>query len=131
MNQKTGYWITTLLFCVLFTFGGFANLLQIEAQKQIVTQLGYPLYFMTLLGMAKLIGVVILIMPGFPRLKEWAYAGFTFVMLGAAFSHLEVADPAYKIFIPLVIMCLGITSCALRPANRKLVADPSGRIMDD
>jgi hypothetical protein len=131
INRKTGYWITTVLFCALFTFGGFANLFQLEVQKEIMTKLGYPLYFMTLLGTAKLIGVVILLMPGLPRLKEWTYAGFSFVMLGAAFSHFEVGDPTYTIIVPLVIMCIGITSRALRPARRRLDANLSGKIMDD
>jgi hypothetical protein len=86
--------------------------------------LGYPAYVMTILGIAKLLGVGALLIPGRPLLKEWAYAGFTFNMLGATASHLFVGDPMSETLPPLVLLCLGAVSYQLRPASRRLAAAP-------
>lgn len=120
MNKKTiAYWIATGLFCTVFTIGGIANLVRWEHQVEIMQTLGYPLYLMTILGVAKLLGVVAVLIPRFPTLKEWAYAGFAFDMLGAAASHVFVADPVAETVAPLVILAIGAASYLTRPASRR------------
>ena len=85
--------MTTALFCLVMTADGVTSLLRIEQQQAIMEVLGYPPYLMTLLGILKLLGVVALLAPGFARLKEWAYAGFSFDLIGAAFSFAAAGDP--------------------------------------
>ena len=121
MNTKRiGYWGSTGLFCLVFLGGGIANLLRVEPQQHIMEGLGYPIYLMTFLGIAKLLGVIALLIPGFPLLKEWAYAGFTFDMLGAAFSHAYVGDSLASVATPLVVLFIGAASYLLRPDTRRL-----------
>ena len=86
--------------------------------------LGYPAYFVTILGARKLLGGLALLAPRLPRLKEWAYAGIAFDLTGAAFSHAAVAHPAAKVIAPLVILGLAAASWALRPASRRLGGGP-------
>ena len=87
----------------------------------VVGRLGYPLYFLTILGSFKLAGVVTLAAPGLPRLKEWAYAGFAFDFIGAAASHVLHGDGLDKIAPPLVILSVLVGSYLLRPGERRLV----------
>ena len=88
--------------------------------------LGYPLYFASILGVWKLLGAIAIVVPGFPRLKEWAYAGFCFDLTAAALSHAAVGDTTGDIVAPLVFLALVFASWALRPASRTL-AEPAGR----
>ena len=96
------------------------NLLRVEPQQEAMANLGYPMYLMTILGVAKILGVIALLAPRLPLLKEWAYAGFTFDMLGAAASHAFVGDSPAEIVTPLVVLILAIASYCLRPASRRL-----------
>ena len=96
------------------------NLMRAEVQAESIAALGYPDYLMTILGVAKLLGVIALLLPGTPLLKEWAYAGFTFDLLGAAASHGFNGDSATEIAIPLVVLAIAATSYCLRPANRRI-----------
>jgi hypothetical protein len=80
--------------------------------------LGYPAYFSVILGIWKILGAVAVLAPGFPRLKEWAYAGMFFNMTGAVASHLSVGDGASALIAPTVVIALVATSWALRPATR-------------
>jgi len=96
------------------------NLLHSDIQKESIAALGYPEYLMTILGTAKLLGVVALLIPGLPLLKEWAYAGFTFDLLGASASHAFVEDPPMKTLLPLVVLGFAIGSYLLRPSTRRL-----------
>lgn len=96
------------------------NLLRIDAQREAIAALGYPSYLMTILGVAKLLGVIALLTPGLPLLKEWAYAGFAFDMLGASASHAFVSDPVPSVIVPLVVLGLGGVSYAFRPDSRRL-----------
>ncbi len=89
-----------------------------------LSALGYPAYFMSILGAAKLLGVVALAAPGLALVKEWAYAGFTFNLLGAAASHGASGDPITVILTPLGLLLLGATSYGLRPESRRLSASP-------
>ena len=121
MNKRLiGYWIATVLFCVAMTAGGTMNLLRVELQQEAMANLGYPMYLMTILGVAKILGVIALLVPQLPLLKEWAYAGFTFDMLGAAASHAFVGDSPAEIVTPLVVLALAVTSYCLRPPTRRL-----------
>lgn len=86
-----------------------------------ITHLGYPAYFLTILGIWKMLGVVVVLIPKFPQLKEWAYAGFFFAMSGAIFSHIAVGDPIKAIFPALLLLILTALSWYFRPENRKIV----------
>ena len=86
-----------------------------------ITHLGYPVYFLTILGIWKILGVVALLVPKFPLLKEWAYAGFFFIMSGAIFSHIAVGDAMKEIFPSLLLLILTVVSWYFRPAERKII----------
>ncbi|MFN3444792.1 MAG: DoxX family protein, partial [Bacteroidia bacterium] len=81
--------------------------------------LGYPMYFLTIIGVWKLLGTVAILMPKYPLLKEWAYAGFFFVMSGAIFTHLAVGDGVAEYFGPTLLLVLTVVSWLFRPADRK------------
>jgi len=102
--------------------GGVLNLTQTEQVVSTMNHLGYPTYFASLLGAWKLLGAIVIVAPGFPRLKEWAYAGFFFNLTAAAVSHAAVGDSAADIVAPLVYLALVLASWALRPASRTLAA---------
>ena len=97
------------------------NLMRAEIQKEAMTALGYPEYLMTILGVAKILGVIALLIPGVPLLKEWAYAGFTFDLLGASASHAFVSDPIAETVTPLVVLSIAVASYCMRPPNRRLL----------
>lgn len=123
MTRRTlGYWVGTGLFCALFAFGGASHLVRADVVAGGMAQLGYPAYVMTILGVAKLLGVVALLLPGRPLLKEWAYAGFTFDLLGAAASHAFAGSPLALTLRPLAVLALGAASYLLRPDSRRLAA---------
>jgi hypothetical protein len=124
-KQMIGYWLATALFCLAMTGGGTLNLLRVEMQQEAMAHLGYPEYLMTILGVAKILGVIAVLIPGVPLLKEWAYAGFTFDLLGAAASHGFVGDPIVEIVTPLVVLAIAIASYCLRPPTRRLQIAPS------
>ena len=86
--------------------------------------LGYPKYVIPFTGWAKLIGVIVILIPGFSRIKEWAYAGFFFTMSGAIFSHIAAGNEIKEMFGPLLLLVLTIVSWYFRPAQRKIM--PSG-----
>jgi hypothetical protein len=121
-RREVAYWIATGLFCVAFVLGGLGHLLRADPMRDGMLRLGFPLYVMTILGVAKLLGVVALLAPGRPLLKEWAYAGFTFNLLGATASHAFAGDPAAEFVGPLFLLGLGAASYHLRPAGRRLAA---------
>lgn len=85
-----------------------------------MAHLGYPLYFLTLLGVWKVLGAVAILVPGYPRLKEWAYAGMIFDISSAAVSRAVIGDGALKAMAPLAVGCLVVASWALRPDRRVL-----------
>jgi uncharacterized membrane protein YphA (DoxX/SURF4 family) len=123
MNSRTlSYWIPTALFSLALTGSGLAAATHQAPMVAVFTHLGYPMYFMTLLGVAKLLGVATVLAPGLPRLKEWAYAGFTINLLSAAISHLASGDPAGNAVPPLVLLGLALASWHFRPASRTLQA---------
>jgi len=100
--------------------GGTQQMLQIGGYNDIVTNLGYPLYLLSIIGTWKILGVIAILIPKFPLLKEWAYAGFFFVMSGATISHL-VNGQAFSEALPsLILLTVTVLSWYFRPANRKI-----------
>lgn len=119
-KRLIGYWLTTGLFCLAMGVGGVQDLLHTEPLKQAMGAIGFPEYVLTILGVAKVLGVVALLIPRKPLLKEWAYAGFTFELLGASASHLFSQHDLSKVLIPLVILAIALVSYWLRPSTRRL-----------
>lgn len=116
-----GYWATTALLVLGMFSGGIAQLLHLKWNADGFIHLGYPLYVMTILGTWKILGVIVLLVPGFLLLKEWAYAGFFFLMTGAVISHLASGDGIQGVIAQSVFVLLIVLSWMLRPANRKLI----------
>ena len=121
MRNDKVYWAVTILVCVMFTLSGIANLARVAPVLESVTALGYPPYLLTILGVAKLLAVVALLAPKWPILKEWAYAGLTFDMLGASASHAFSRDPAPEVIVPLVVLGILAASYATRPSARRVL----------
>ena len=120
-TRKIAYWTTTILVAFFMT-GGVAQLAQYRANPHgVVPELGYPMYFFAILGFWKVLGAIAILVPGFPRLKEWAYAGIFFDLTGAAASCAWVGGyGAYGFYViaPLLIAGLLMASWALRPESR-------------
>jgi hypothetical protein len=90
-----------------------------EEVDKTVLDLGYPAYFLTIIGVWKLLGVVAVLILKFKLLKEWAYAGFFFLLSGAIISHLAVGDAALELFGPALLLFLTVMSWYFRPADRR------------
>jgi uncharacterized membrane protein YphA (DoxX/SURF4 family) len=122
-GKTIAYWIVTVLLAVSITLSGMGQLMQLGGNIELVKSIGYPLYIMNILGVWKILGVIAIVVPGFPRLKEWAYAGIFFLMTGAALSHVfanDYGDYGFHIILPLFYAALNIASWALRPQSRIL-----------
>ncbi|MCR8642920.1 DoxX family protein [Paenibacillus sp. N1-5-1-14] len=122
-GKMIAYWSVTIYFAISMTISGIGQLIQLEGNVELVTKIGYPLYILTILGIWKVLGAIALIVPGVPRLKEWAYAGFFFLLTGAAVSHTLVddyGDSGFKLILPLCYAALTMASWVLRPNHRKL-----------
>jgi len=119
MAKTILYWITTALLALALLAGGAADLARRPEMVEAMSHLGYPLYVLTILGFWKLPGGIVLLLPGCPRVKEWAYAGVIFELTGAAASHAASGDDVTKIGIPTILAVLAAVSWALRPAGRK------------
>jgi hypothetical protein len=119
---KIIYWIATIWLALGMLSTGGVQLFKGKAGQggaDMIIHLGYPVYLLTLLGVWKISGVVAVLIPKFPLLKEWAYAGFFFAMSGAVFSHIADGDPVNEIFPSLLLLILTLVSWYFRPANRK------------
>jgi len=121
-RNKIIYWIATAWLSLGMLSTGIVQLIQLKEETDMMTHLGYPLYFLTILGVWKILGVVAVLAPRLPLLKEWAYAGFFFTMSGAVFSHLAAGDAARGYFGPVLLLVLTAVSWYFRPADRKLVS---------
>lgn len=121
-RNKIIYWIATLWLSLGMTSTGIVQLLKLKAETDMMARLGYPSYFLTILGTWKILGVIAVLVPKFPLVKEWAYAGFFFAMSGAIFSHAASGDEAKDFFGPTLLLLLTVVSWYLRPADRKLTA---------
>jgi hypothetical protein len=121
-TQKITYWIATVWLSLGMVSTGIVQLLKVKEEADMMVRLGYPLYFLTILGIWKLLGVIAVLVPKFPLVKEWAYAGFFFAMTGAIFSHAAVGDELKEFFGPALLLMLTFVSWYFRPASRKLVS---------
>ncbi len=126
-RNKIIYWIATLWLALGMFSTGMVQLLRLESEGALsppgvwgIKQLGYPVYFLTILAIWKLLGVVAVLIPKFPLLKEWAYAGFFFIMTGALFSHIATGSAVSEFFPSLLLLVLTVVSWYFRPAERKL-----------
>jgi len=128
-RNKIIYWIASLWLTAGMVATGIQQLLKMEVEGALappgvygITQLGYPVYFLSIIGAWKILGVVVLLIPKFPLLKEWAYAGFFFLLTGAAFSHIAVGHSASELFPSLLLLTLTVVSWYFRPADRKIIS---------
>ena len=119
-RKKIIYWVATLFLSVGMLAGGIQQMLQIGGYNDIVTRLGYPLYMLSILGVWKILGVTTILWPGLPLLKEWAYAGFFFVMTGAAISHVVMQEAFVEVVPSLILLMAIIVSWYARPMTRKV-----------
>ena len=122
-RNKIIYWIATALLSFGMLVSGLQQIFHTKEMAAMVAHLGYPLYFMDILGMWKILGVIATLIPGFKLIKEWAYAGFFFAMTGALVSHLAIGDDGLKEIIgPLMQTVFIILSWYYRPADRRLIS---------
>jgi len=125
-RNKIIYWIATIWLSLGMLSTGTVQLLKLKGDGpgslDTMTHLGYPAYFVTLLGIAKILGVITLLIPKFPLLKEWAYAGFFFMMSGAIFTHIAADNSMSEIFPSLLLLILTVVSWYFRPSDRKIIS---------
>jgi uncharacterized membrane protein YphA (DoxX/SURF4 family) len=122
-RNKIIYWIATVWLALGMVSTAAGQLLKWkdgQGSVDSITHLGYPIYFLTILGVWKILGVVAVLVPKFPRLKEWAYAGFFLAMSGAIFSHLAVSDSVVEMLPALLLLILTTVSWYFRPESRRL-----------
>ncbi|MEZ4780646.1 MAG: DoxX family protein [Flavobacteriaceae bacterium] len=120
-TKKITYWVSTIFLSFGMLAGGIQQMLQIGGYNEIVTQLGYPLYLLSILGTWKILGVIAILIPKNPLLKEWAYAGFFFAMSGAIISHLSVGQPITEAMPSIILLLVTIASWYFRPNDRKII----------
>jgi uncharacterized membrane protein YphA (DoxX/SURF4 family) len=118
-SRLIAYWVTTGLLALECEVGGVMGALRLSPFSEIMAHLGYPSYFMTIIGVWYILAGIALLVPQFPRLKEWAYAGLVFVYTGAIASHLAVGDPAATLVGPMIFTGLAAASHVLRPSDRR------------
>jgi hypothetical protein len=109
-RNKIIYWVATIWLSLGMTSTGIVQLIKMQEEVDLIANLGYPIYILTILGVWKMVGVVAVLIPKFPLLKEWAYAVFFFAMSGAVFSHLVVGDGAKELFGPTLLLVLTVVS---------------------
>jgi hypothetical protein len=122
--KDIAYWTTTILVALPIGSGGVGQLIQFRANPHgTVPVLGYPLYFFAILGFWKVLGAIAILVPRYPRLKEWAYAGIFFDLTGAAASCAAVGGYgayAFHVIAPLILTGFTVASWALRPQSRRV-----------
>ena len=123
MARKIIYWVSTALLAAPSLFAAFAYLSGSPQAVQGFAHLGYPQQLRIILGIAKPLGAIALLVPGLPKLKEWAYAGFTFAWVSAFIAHYLAKDGS-EAFMPLVLLVLLFISYVTRPASRQCQPAP-------
>jgi hypothetical protein len=126
-TKSVTYWIATLLLSAFMAFVAFSYLSQEATMMSAFASLGYPSYFPVFLGVAKILGVIALLVPGLPRMKEWAYAGFTFTFIGAMWSHLAMNQYS-AVLMPAASLVVLTISCVCRPADRRVSAESEAEL---
>jgi hypothetical protein len=125
--ERTGkiiYWVATTWLALGMISTGAVQLFKAKEGQggvDMITHLGYPVYLLTLIGCWKILGVAAILIPKFPLVKEWAYAGFFFIMSGAIFSHIALGDSIGELIPSLLLLILTIASWYFRPLDRKLI----------
>jgi len=122
-TKKIIYWIATIWLSLGMVSTGMVQLFKANEGQggvDMITHLGYPVYLLTILGACKILGAVAVLIPKLPLLKEWAYAGFFFIMSGAIFSHISSGGHLGEIFPSLLLLILTAVSWYLRPESRKV-----------
>src|SRR5687768_1954854 len=120
-RNKIIYWIFTAWLSLGMLSTALVQLFKAKEEVDNITQLGYPVYFLTIIGTWKILGVITVLIPKFTLVKEWAYAGFFFAMSGAIFSHIATGNPVSKMFPSLLLLVLTVISWYFRPTNRKII----------
>lgn len=124
-RNKIIYWIATIWLSLGMAATGAGQLFKMKAGQggaEMIAHLGYPGYLLTILGIWKILGVIAVLVPKRPLVKEWAYAGFFFIMTGAICSHIASGDSVSAIFPSLLLLVLTVVSWYFRPANRKIIS---------
>jgi hypothetical protein len=125
--QSVAYWVCTGLIAFFIGSGGLAYAMQVPDVVQGVVALGFPVHFVVLLGVWKVLGSIAILVPGFPLIKEWAYAGIMFDLTGAASASLATGGEWWHVAAPLSIAVLVAASWALRPASRVMQSSAAKR----
>lgn len=127
-RNKITYWISTIILSLGLLGTGIQQLLRVEAVGAVgppfawgIVKLGYPVYILTILGVWKILGVIAILIPKYPLLKERAYAGIFFLLTGALFSHIASGHPWYELIAATTLLILTILSWFFRPENRKVI----------
>jgi len=113
------YWVATVWLSLGMVSTGIVQILPMKEEVLKFSALGYPAYLLTILGVWRILGVLAVLVPKIPLLKEWAYAGFFFAMSGAIVSHLASGSEFVELFGPALLLVLTILSWYFRPADRK------------
>src|SRR5258708_7537608 len=112
------YWVFTCLMTALCVLGSFLDISHAPDAVALIKHLGYPLYFVTFIGVIRLLGIIAVFIPGYPKVKEWAYAGLFFDTAGAMYSHIATGDPV-SIFAPALIGLIAVTGSYFYDQKRK------------
>jgi uncharacterized membrane protein YphA (DoxX/SURF4 family) len=120
-RNKIIYWASTIWLALGMVSTGIVQLLRVKEDVNFIIQMGYPDYFLTIIGTWKILGAIAVLIPKFTLLKEWAYAGFFFIMSGAVFSHIATDNSMNEIFPAILLLALTVISWYFRPANRKII----------
>ena len=128
-RDKIIYWIATIWLSLGMTATGILQLTKQVAEGAIappgvwgIKELGYPEYFLSIIGVWKILGVIAILVPKFPLVKEWAYAGFFFLISGAIFSHIAVGSPISEFIPSWLLLILTVLSWYFRPPGRKIIS---------
>lgn len=124
-RNKIIYWVATIWLALGMVSTAAVQLLKMKEGQggaNSIIHLGYPIYLLTILGVWKILGVVTVLIPKLPLLKEWAYAGFFFIMSGAILSHIALGDYVKEIFPSLLLLILTVVSWYFRPVDRKIIS---------
>jgi uncharacterized membrane protein YphA (DoxX/SURF4 family) len=122
------YWLSSALTAFILLSGGLWLMI---GNQPMEAYLGFPAYFWLILGFWKILGGIAILIPRFPLLKEWAYAGIIFHLTGAAATRVFVGDSAAHIIAPIIICGIALASWFLRPASRRIAAERIGAIEKD
>lgn len=123
-RNKIIYWVATIWLALGMLSTGVVQLLKTKEGQggvDMITHLGYPVYFLTIVGVWKVLGVAALLIPKNPLVKEWAYAGFFFLMTGAIFSHILSGDPITESLPSLLLLVLTVVSWCVRPVEKRVI----------